>query len=300
MRTPPRTGCRAGRRNLRPASFRDGCVSSGCRISILVPAVGISPAGTRLVRQASLTACQFLLGWGGAKRLALVHSFQFSLPHFPPGPGHPSTHGYATEKELIWLPELSSPSAFSRRPGVRCAFQTRDWGVSKGSLWGREHRLYGRGRSLARLPANRLIRRIFLRLPKSPSSTQIHGDTPAFRSPALAAGAVRGAARLPEGDGLATDKPGIGLIIKTADCRPSRRAQGRRATSRPSTSAGAATACVSSNWHRGLLCGRYGPTPAICSPRPEFRPAALGIRQLRQGIAPDFANWFNARDKSTT
>lgn len=38
----------------------------------------------------------------------------------------------------------------SRRP-VRCAFQTRDWGVSEGPYVEAEHRLYGRGRSLARL-----------------------------------------------------------------------------------------------------------------------------------------------------
>ena len=42
-----------------------------------------------------------LPGWGGAKRLALVHSLQ--LAAFPAGPLDIPMHGYATEKELIWL-----------------------------------------------------------------------------------------------------------------------------------------------------------------------------------------------------
>ena len=42
-----------------------------------------------------------LPGWGGAKRLALIHSLQIAA--FPAGPLDIPMHGYATEKELIWL-----------------------------------------------------------------------------------------------------------------------------------------------------------------------------------------------------
>lgn len=69
---------------------------------ILVPAVGISPAGTRLgYGKGFYDRLLALPGWGGAKRLALVHSFQ--LAAFPAGPLDIPMHGYATEKELIWL-----------------------------------------------------------------------------------------------------------------------------------------------------------------------------------------------------
>ena len=69
---------------------------------ILVPAVGISPAGARLgYGKGFYDRLLALPGWGGAKRLALVHSFQ--LAAFPAGPLDIPMHGYATEKELIWL-----------------------------------------------------------------------------------------------------------------------------------------------------------------------------------------------------
>ena len=99
MRTPAPHGMGAGRRrNLRPA-FRDGCVSPDL---ILVPAVGISPAGARLgYGKGFYDRLLALPGWGGAKRLALVHSLQ--LAAFPAGPLDIPMHGYATEKELIWL-----------------------------------------------------------------------------------------------------------------------------------------------------------------------------------------------------
>ena len=69
---------------------------------ILVPAVGISPAGARLgYGKGFYDRLLALPGWGGANRLALVHSLQ--LAAFPAGPLDIPMHGYATEKELIWL-----------------------------------------------------------------------------------------------------------------------------------------------------------------------------------------------------
>ena len=69
---------------------------------ILVPAVGISPAGARLgYGKGFYDRLLALPGWGGAKRLALIHSLQIAA--FPAGPLDIPMHGYATEKELIWL-----------------------------------------------------------------------------------------------------------------------------------------------------------------------------------------------------
>lgn len=69
---------------------------------ILVPAVGISPAGARLgYGKGFYDRLLALPGWNGAKRLALIHALQ--LADFSAGPLDIPMHGYATEKELVWL-----------------------------------------------------------------------------------------------------------------------------------------------------------------------------------------------------
>ena len=57
--------------------------------------------GAPRVRQGLLRPSARPARLGGAKRLALVHSLQ--LAAFPAGPLDIPMHGYATEKELIWL-----------------------------------------------------------------------------------------------------------------------------------------------------------------------------------------------------
>ncbi|WP_300848158.1 5-formyltetrahydrofolate cyclo-ligase, partial [uncultured Bilophila sp.] len=69
---------------------------------IAVPAVGISPAGARLgYGKGYYDRLLALPGWNRALRLALVHGFQ--IADFPSGPHDIPMHGYATEKELVWL-----------------------------------------------------------------------------------------------------------------------------------------------------------------------------------------------------
>ena len=69
---------------------------------ILVPAVGISPAGDRLgYGKGYYDRLLALPGWNGAKRLAVVHGLQ--ITDFAAGPLDVPMHGYATEKELVWL-----------------------------------------------------------------------------------------------------------------------------------------------------------------------------------------------------
>ncbi len=69
---------------------------------MLIPAVGISPQGARLgYGKGFYDRILALPGWNAARRLALVHAFQ--IADFPAGPLDVPVHGYATEKELVWL-----------------------------------------------------------------------------------------------------------------------------------------------------------------------------------------------------
>ena len=153
------------------------------------------------------------------------------------------------------------PFAFPGAPGVRCAFQTRDWGVSEGP-YGGGNIAYTVGDDPLRVSANRLDLAASLELAEIAELDQIHGDTLVFDPPPSPLERFVEPPAFPKGDGLATDKPGIGLIIKTADCQPTREG----GTSRPSTSAGAATACVSSSPASRPSAGATASTPAICSP----------------------------------
>ena len=111
------------------------------------------------------------------------------------------------------------PFAFPGAPGVRCAFQTRDWGVSEGP-YGGGNIAYTVGDDPLRVSANRLDLAASLELAEIAELDQIHGDTLVFDPPASPLERFVEPPAFPKGDGLATDKPGIGLIIKTADCQP--------------------------------------------------------------------------------
>lgn len=85
-----------------PALPREGVSAPVLPELILVPAVGISPQGARLgYGKGFYDRLLALPGWNTARRLALVHAFQ--IADFPAGPLDVAMHGYATEKELVWL-----------------------------------------------------------------------------------------------------------------------------------------------------------------------------------------------------
>ena len=172
------------------------------------------------------------------------------------------------------------PFAFPGIPGVRCAFQTRDWGVSEGP-YGGGNIAYTVGDDPLRVSANRLDLAATLELAEIAELDQIHGDTLVFDPPSAPLERFVEPPAFPKGDGLATDKPGIGLLIKTADCQPVLVAhkEGR---------------------HIAAFCGRYGldARDLLAVRGPSLGPQRSEFVNYDEEWGPDFANWFNARDKT--
>ena len=107
---------------------------------------------------------------------------------------------------------------FPGLPAVRCAFQTRVGGASCGA--------YGGGNisfQVKDTPEHVLANRQSLAALLRPQGLhawaeleQIHGDGLLVEPEAVAAQTESYA----QGDGMATSRPGLGLLIKTADCQP--------------------------------------------------------------------------------
>lgn len=153
------------------------------------------------------------------------------------------------------------PFAFPGVPGVRCAFQTRDWGVSEGP-YGGGNIAYTVGDDPLRVSANRLDLAASLEVAEIAELDQIHGDTFVFDPPPRRwSGSWN--RRLSQRGRLATDKPGIGLIIKTADCQPVLVAHKEGRHIAAFHIGCAATACVSSNPASRPSAGATASTPAI-------------------------------------
>ena len=132
-----------------------------------------------------------------------------------------------------------------------------------------------------RVSANRLDLAASLELAEIAELDQIHGDTLVFDPPPSPLERFVEPPAFPKGDGLATDKPGIGLIIKTADCQPVLVAhkEGR---------------------HIAAFCGRYGldARDLLAVRGPSLGPQRSEFVNYGKEWGPDFANWFNARDKT--
>jgi len=183
------------------------------------------------------------------------------------------------------------PFAFPGIPGVRCAFQIRtdpDQFADTISLAGapdRQRAIANRG-DLARLCG----------LEKLAELHQVHGVTTVFNPGPLSP------RQEPEqeGDGFATDRTGVGLLIKTADCQPVLLAH----------KAGRHIAALHVGWrgnrqdypYRAVLeiCGRYGLEPGDFHAvrGPSLGPAAAEFTGFASEWGDGYSPWFNA-DSST-
>ncbi len=103
------------------------------------------------------------------------------------------------------------PFVFPGIAGVRCAFQTRSGGNST-PPWDRGNIAASVGDRRESVAANRAALCDALGLLRLEELVQVHGVRMHF-DPALPPDTC-------EGDGLATSQPGVGLLVKTADCQP--------------------------------------------------------------------------------
>ena len=108
--------------------------------------------------------------------------------------------------------------AFPSVPGVRCAFQTRVADLGEGAYAGGNISLMV-GDVPERVALNRAALARDLELEAVLELQQVHGAELYFE-PGAEALLQPQLAPLLAGDGLAESRPGLGLLVKTADCQP--------------------------------------------------------------------------------
>jgi YfiH family protein len=183
-------------------------------------------------------------------------------------------------------------------PDVACAFQLRTGGASSGPYaQGNVSLMVGDDPEDA--AANREALASELGLEAVAELKQVHGDHMLFEPPAKALLQ----ARIPpsvEGDGLAASRPGLGLLIKTADCQPLFFAH----------ESGRAVAALHVGWRgnrmnfpdKGLraFCDRYGCAPGdvLAVRGPSLGPASAEFVNFEREWGDAYAPWFDARRRT--
>lgn len=191
------------------------------------------------------------------------------------------------------------PFAFPGVPGVRCAFQTRDLGHSEG-VYGSGNIAYTVGDAPLRVSSNRMELAGTLEIPQLAELQQVHGDTLVFNPKPAPLERLVEAPALPEGDGMATDRPGLGLLIKTADCQPVLLAHregrhiaafhiGWRGNRMNFLQSGIAAFCARYNLAARDLFAVRGPS---------LGPQRAQFVNYDREWGTDFADWFDAHDKT--
>ena len=196
------------------------------------------------------------------------------------------------------VPVSYIPFAFPGVPQVRCAFQTRSGGVSLGEFGGGniaftvqdkpEHVIANRRSMLEGLRQQGMTAWAEL--------MQVHGDGFVFEPEAVACETPVTA----EGDGMATARPGLGLLIKTADCQPILIAH----------KSGAYIAAMHAGWRGnrcdfpitgvGRFCERYGlePRDLLAVRGPSLGPGKAEFVNFDKEWGDPYLPWFDASNKT--
>lgn len=194
------------------------------------------------------------------------------------------------------------PFVFPGVPQVRCAFQTRPGGILESpwaddvakSPWAGGNIGYGVGDNTAHVLANRENLRTSLGLDSLVDTNQVHGVTTIMEpDPTI------GADSNPKNaDGMATSRPGLGLMIKTADCQPILFTH----------ESGRFVAGIHAGWQGNRqsypqvavreLCKHYSvkPESLLAVRGPSLGPACSEFINFSSEWGPDFARWYDSKD----
>jgi len=196
------------------------------------------------------------------------------------------------------VPVSCIPFAFPGVPRVRCAFHTRPGGVSLGGFGG-GNIAFSVEDDPAHVAANR---RSLLELlqPQGLNAWaelyQVHGDGMVFEPEPVACET----AVTEPGDGMATARPGLGLLIKTADCQPILLAH----------KSGAYIAAMHAGWRGNRcdfpvtgvarFCERYGlePRDLLAVRGPSLGPGNAEFINFAREWGDQYLPWFDADSKT--
>ena len=179
-------------------------------------------------------------------------------------------------------------------PDVACAFQIRTGGASAGP-YAQGNVSLAVGDAPEAAAANRAALARELELEVVAELKQVHGDLMHFE-PAAVTFLRADAPPSVEGDGLAASMPGLGLLIKTADCQPLLFAH----------ESGRAVAALHVGWRGNRInfpasglrafCARYGyaPDEVLAVRGPSLGPASAEFVHFESEWGDAYAPWFDA------
>lgn len=188
--------------------------------------------------------------------------------------------------------------------GVRCAFQTRAGGCGQGpdlepakALRGYAHGniSFATDDDRATVLQNRRDLRAVLGLKAVAELSQVHGDALVFEPEDVPADGVS----THEADGHATSRPGLGLMIKTADCQPIllAHAGGKHIMALHAGWRGNRVDFPGSAVRRFCEYYRLRPQDMLAVRGPSLGPGMAQFVNFETEWGQDFARWFDARDK---
>lgn len=191
------------------------------------------------------------------------------------------------------------PFTFPGIANVRCAFQTRRGGASAGAC-GDGNIAFNTGDDPACVTANRASLRRILGLGPVAELEQVHGDDMIFDPMPVFGGIGPDADRPDKGDGLATGRRGLALLIRTADCQPLLLAH----------RSGDYIAALHVGWRGNRrsfpvsgvrrFCRRYGldPGDVLAVRGPSLSPPRAEFVNFDAEWGPSFRRWFDPASKT--
>lgn len=191
----------------------------------------------------------------------------------------------------------SIPFVFPGVPGVRCAFQTRSG--DHADMFG-GNIAFNVGDDPTSVFANRQALVETLHLSSLAELNQIHSDIMVFDPAPVSLEAAPEPPVFADGDGLATTRPGLGLMVKSADCQPVLIAheKGRHVAALHAGWKGNRIGFIQSGI--AAFCTRYDlrPEELLAVRGPSLGPAQSEFINYATEWGDDFARWYSKRTQT--